>query len=94
MDECAKKCKGQMTTLSLIDLAELSETVPEKLGSFSTDTAALIKSDNYKQVSDARAGTREFATSSKIDQIDLVNFANKIGTDEAKELTEVLLSSI
>ncbi len=54
----------------------------------------FIKSDEYKKVSDARAGSREFASSSKIDQVDLVNFANKLGTEDAKELTKVLLSAV
>lgn len=94
VDKCAEKCQGQKTTLSVIDLAEISATVPSKLSAFSTDTAELIKGDNYKQVSDARVNTREFATSSKIDQIDLVNFANQIGTDEAKALSSALLSSV
>lgn len=92
--KCNERCQGQKTTLSVIDLAEISATVPSKLSAFSNDTAKLIKSDNYKQVSDARVNTREFAVKSKIDQIDLVNFANQIGTDEAKELADALLSSV
>lgn len=94
VDKCGEKCQGQKTTLSVIDLAEISATVPSKLSAFSDDTAELIKSDSYKQVSDARVNTREFAVKSKIDQIDLVNFANQIGTDEAKELSNALLSSV
>ena len=94
VDKCAEKCQGQKTTLSVIDLAEISATVPSKLAAFSNDTAELIKSDSYKQVSDARVNTREFATSSKIDQIDLVNFANQIGTEEAKALSQTLLSAV
>lgn len=94
VDKCAEKCPGQKTTLSVIDLAEISVTSPDKLSAFSNSTANLIKSNDYKKVSDARVSTREFATSSKIDQIDLVNFANHIGTTEAKELAKVLLSSV
>ena len=94
VNKCNEKCAGQKTTLSVIDLAEISQTVPSKLSAFSNNTAELIKHDNYKQVSDARAGSREFAIKSKIDQIDLVNFANQIGTDEAKELSKALLSSV
>lgn len=94
VEKCAEKCQGQKTTLSVIDLAEISVTAPNKLAAFSNNTAGLIKGDSYKQVSDARVATREFATSSKIDQIDLVNFANKIGTQEAKDLANVLLSSV
>ncbi len=92
--KCNEKCQGQKTTLSVIDLSEFSETVPKKLAAFSNGTKGLIKGDNYKQVSDARAGAREFAVKSKIDQIDLVNFANQIGTDEAKELSDTLLSAV
>ena len=94
VDECNRVCGGQKTTLSVIDLAEFSATVPDKLKGFSTSTTKLIKSDSFKTVSDARASTREFATSSRIDQIDLVNFANSIGTSESEELSKAVLSSV
>ena len=91
---CAQSCPGQKTTLSLIDLAELSHTVPAELADFSKDTTEMIKGDDYATISDARSSTREFAASSKIDQVDLVDFANRIGTDEAKELAEALKGAI
>lgn len=94
VSKCNEKCQGQKTTLSVTDLAEISATVPDKLSAFSGNTMGLIKSDGYKQVSDARVNTREFAVKSKIDQIDLVNFANQIGTDEAKQLSDALLSAV
>ena len=72
---CAKKCRGQQTTLSVIDLAEFSNTVPSKLKSWAESVSSLISSNQYQTVSDARYGAREFAQSSKIDQIDLINFA-------------------
>ncbi|WP_026489294.1 clostripain-related cysteine peptidase [Butyrivibrio sp. XBB1001] len=91
---CAQTCPGQKTTLSLIDLAELSQTVPSELADFSKDTSEMIKSNEYSAVSNARSSTREFASSSRIDQVDLVDFANRIGTDEAKELATALKGSI
>ena len=94
VDECNRKCPGQKTTLSVVDLAELAYTVPDKLTAFSQNTGTIIKSDDYKKVSDARAGCREFATSSGIDQIDLVHFANSIGTTESKALSDTLLSAV
>ncbi|MCR5215013.1 MAG: peptidase C11 [Eubacterium sp.] len=94
VDECNRVCAGQKTTLSVIDLAEFSQTVPSKLDDFSVDTTAIMENAEFKTVADARAGTREFATSSKIDQMDLVNFANSIGTDEAKELSDAVLSAV
>ncbi|WP_029231364.1 clostripain-related cysteine peptidase [Butyrivibrio sp. VCB2006] len=90
---CAQSCPGQKTTLSLIDLAELSQTVPAELADFSKNTSEMITSD-YATVSNARSSTREFATSSRIDQVDLVDLANRIGTDEAKELAEALKGAI
>ena len=93
VDECGRKCGGQKCTLAVIDLCELSQTVPSKMKEFSTDTASRIKED-YKTISDARVSTREFATSSQIDQIDLVNLTQKIGSDDAKALQETLLSAI
>ncbi len=91
---CAQKCRGQKATLSMTDLAELETTIPEKLAAFSEATGDLIQSDNYQQVSDARANCREFAISSKIDQIDLVDFADGIGTDAAKALSDTLLDAV
>ncbi len=90
---CAQTCPGQKTTLSLIDLCELTETVPSELADFSKDTSEKINSE-YKTVSDARSSTREFAASSRIDQVDLVDFANRMGTSESKELADALLGAI
>ena len=70
VERCNQKCKGQKTTLSIIDLAEFSNTVPEKLDSFSQSVSDSIQNKNYQNISDARYKTREFAQSSKIDQID------------------------
>ena len=90
---CAKSCAGQSATLSVIDLAELETTLPADLKDFSTRTSAQISSD-YKSVSNARSSAREFAASSRIDQVDLVSLANNLGTDEAKELAKTVLSAV
>ena len=91
---CNSKCPGQKTTLSLIDLAELSATVPDKLSAFAVNTSSLIESGNYQTVSDARSGAREYATSSKIDQIDLAAFAYRLGTPESEALAKALLGAV
>lgn len=91
---CDQKCKGQKTTLSIIDLAEFSNTVPDKLNSFAQSVSDKIINKEYEQVSDARYKTREFAQSSKIDQIDLVNFSENVGTPEGKELSKVLQNAV
>ena len=66
VDVCNQRCPGQKTTLSVVDLAELKATVPVELTDFARSTNELIKNKEYKQVSNARYNTREFAQSSKI----------------------------
>ena len=94
VDTCAQKCRGQATTPSVIDLAELEMTLPDALADFSKSTAKLIQGKQYQTVSDARSGTREFARSSQIDQVDLVHLAQNLGTAEGKALSKVLLSAV
>lgn len=92
---CAKKCPGQKATLSVTDLAEIAAVVPDKLNRFSTSTNALISDVNgYMAVSDARNHAKEFAQSSKLDQIDFIHFANLLNTAESKELAEALSSCV
>lgn len=81
-------------TLSLVDLAEFSETIPSRLTAFSKDISETIKSDDYQTVADARSVTREFSQSSKLDQIDLVDFCNHLDTDSAKDLSAALESAV
>ena len=92
--ECAKKCRGQKTTLSVIDLAEFSNTVPKDLSAFSKSISDKIANNDYKDISNARYSTREFAESTRIDQVDLVNLAENIGTPEAKALATSLKNAI
>ena len=91
---CKQKCRGQATTLSLIDLAEFANTVPSKIGTFSKSVSGLITNNEYKQVSDARNVTREFAQSSRIDQVDLVNLAQNMKTSEGEELAKALKGAV
>ncbi|MBR0163815.1 MAG: peptidase C11 [Lachnospiraceae bacterium] len=91
---CNVNCRGQKTTLSIIDLAELSHTVPEKLNAFSKSISALIRDKEYKTVSQARYQTREFAQNTRIDQVDLVHLAQNMGTPEGKELSSALQSAV
>ena len=94
VEVCAQQTRGQQTTLSIIDLAELSATVPEALSDFSEATLELINNDQYKAVSKARSSSKEFSVSSRIDQVDLVHLAKNIGGDEADALAEALLGAV
>jgi hypothetical protein len=84
------KTPNNQATLSLIDLAEFKGTVPQAFTAFAASTSELIDTDQFKRVSDARAGSKEFARSSQLNQIDLVHFADKINTSESKSFATVL----
>ncbi|MBP5353785.1 MAG: peptidase C11 [Lachnospiraceae bacterium] len=94
VSECKRRCNGQKTTLSVIDLAEFSNTIPGTLKNFAKSISNELSNDNYKKISDARAKTREFASSNRIDQVDLYDLAERIGTDEAKQLTAAIKSAV
>ena len=91
---CERQCRGQGTTLSVVDLAELQATIPNELKEFSVETNELIQNKEYKKVSTARSKTREFAQQTKIDQIDLVDFTKNLGTTESKSLAKALQSAV
>lgn len=94
VDASAIESAGAKATLSLTDLAELSGTVPAAFRSFSQATNALISADGYEQVASARSSARDFSSSQKINQIDLIHFAENLGTDEGDALCEALRGAI
>lgn len=91
---CKAKTPGQSATLSVVDLAEMEATVPSALSAFSKSTSGLLQNNGYKTIAAARSGAREFSASSKIDQVDLIDMSSRINTNEAKELTNALLSCV
>ena len=91
---CASKCRGQKTTLSLVDLAEFAYTVPDKLSDFAKSVSGKLKEKDYETVSKARAGTREFAQSTRIDQVDLTNLALNMNTKEGKALANAIQGAV
>ena len=90
----AQGASGQSATLSVVDLAELSATVPAAFKAFSVSISDTIADDGYSKISQARSNTREFARSTAIDQIDLVHFASNIGSAEAKTLSNAVLGAV
>ncbi|MBR3295405.1 MAG: peptidase C11 [Clostridia bacterium] len=91
---CSSQCRGQPATLSLVDLAELKATVPGPMNKFYSALAAKIKNKEYSTVSKVRANTKEYAKSSKSDQIDLVDFANKLNIAESADLVKALKGAV
>jgi hypothetical protein len=81
---------SSQTTLSLIDLAEFSGTVPAAFTSFAASTSELIENDAYSEVASARSGSRDFSTSTRINQIDLIHFAENLDTAESNALADAL----
>ena len=59
VETCAQKCRGQSTTLSVVDLAELETTLPEALSDFSQSTVQLLQGKQFQTVATARSGARE-----------------------------------
>ena len=77
-------------TLSVLDLAKMQGVVPQALRNFSTATTALIQGNNYRQVAEARSNARQFARQSRINQVDFIDFCDRLGTAEAKTLAAAL----
>lgn len=78
------------TTLSLIDLAELKGTVPGAFNDFASSTTELINTDQYKIVANARGQAREFAPSTGINQVDLIDLAENMQTPQGAALASAL----
>ena len=90
----AKRTRGDSTTLSVVDLAEAAGTVPEALDAFASTLNANIRGDQYIEIANARSATLEFASSTKIDQIDLIDFCTRINSKESNALADALRSVI
>ncbi len=84
---------GYKTTLSLTDLSEFEGTVPSALTNLGQALYTSVKTEQ-KKISAARSDTREFGSSSRLDQVDLVDFYEKLGTSEAKALSDAVRGSV
>ncbi|MBR7033647.1 MAG: peptidase C11 [Clostridia bacterium] len=91
---CAQQCRGQMATLSVVDLAELSKNVPDELKAFAKSTAEAISSNGFEEVSKARGDTREFGAENRLDQIDLVHLSLLLDTKDSRDLANALLGAV
>ncbi|MBN2221531.1 MAG: peptidase C11 [Vallitaleaceae bacterium] len=81
-------------TLSLVDLAELNASMSHEFSAFAKSTSDLIEQEEYKKVADSRSATKEFSPQSKLNQIDLIDFAKRLNTAESKEFANSLESAI
>ena len=94
----AQAGQGWSGTQSVVDLCELSYTVPDKLDAFGSSTTTLVESESdsgdYKTVSRARSDARCFGESAGVDQVDLVDFAERLGTAEGMALAKVVKDAV
>jgi len=89
-DVSKKNYPGCNTTLSIVDLAEFAGTVPDAFNDFSGEIGRMLDDKDYKTVADARADAREFGVSAKVNHIDVIDFAKKIGNKKANTLAKAL----
>ena len=89
-DVSRKNYPGCNTTLSVVDLAEFAGTVPDAFNAFSSEISGMLDNSEYKQVANARADAREFGVSAKVNHIDVIDFASKIGGTKANALVTAL----
>ena len=89
-DVSKKNYPGCNTTLSIVDLAEFAGTVPDAFNDFSGEISQMLDDNDYKQVADARADAREFGVSAKVNHIDVVDFASRVGGSKANALVKAL----
>ncbi len=82
------------TTLSVTDLSELDGIVSKRLAAFGTGLTQQLKDKDYASVANARISSREFSASSRLDQIDIVDFCNRLGSSESKKLAEAVRSAV
>ena len=94
IDDYVKMSGESQTTLSMMDLAELHGTVPAAFTAFASATSDLISNNEFTKVADARSGSKDFSTSSKINQIDLIHFAQNLATPEATALADALTGCV
>lgn len=94
VNKCATDARGQDATLSVTDLAEFTKTAPAVLDSFSTSTTEIINNDGYASVAKARAGAKEYASSSRIDQVDMTDLAMNLNSDSSRALADCILSAV
>ena len=86
----AQSAPSSSATLSLTDLAELSGTVPKTFTAFSKATGTLIENDGFTTVANARSAAKDFSTSTRINQVDLIHFAENMKTQESTALATAL----
>ena len=91
---CTRRTPSAQVTLSLVDLAQLEGTVPPVFTAFSSSMNQMLDAGNYSSLADARSGARQFSVSSRINQVDLVDLALRVGNEDAQQLADAVRACV
>jgi hypothetical protein len=89
---CRTTVPREITTLSIIDLVVLNNEVDDAFKIFATSADEQLDAD-YKIISNARGDSREF-NRSRLDQVDLIDLAQNIGSPDSLDLISALKKAI
>ena len=89
-DFIAKSSQRDKTSLSIVDLAEFDATVPSALTAFAKTITSSVQADGFRTILNARSSSKEFAQTTKIDQVDLVHFCENVNSKEARDLISAI----
>lgn len=85
---------GAEITQSLIDLGELVYTIKEPFKTLSNSINTKLDNEEYNDIAIARSNTKEFSKDSRLDQIDLVDFANRLDVEGSSQLVKAVKSAV
>lgn len=89
-----QKASGAEVTQSLIDLGELVYTIKEPFKTLSNSINTKLDNNDYDSIAIARSNTKEFSKQSRLDQIDLVDFANRLDVEGSSQLISAVKSAV
>lgn len=94
ISHCKTDSPGSPATLSLIDLKKMAGSCYSKFNAFAQSINLMVSNNDYRAVSAARANAKEFSPSNRLDQVDLINFLEKLDSKEARSLASALKGAI
>lgn len=92
IDDYISDCNQESAaaSLTLIDLKDFNNLVVPSMVSFSESLDSHLSNGGYSDISRARVASREFCS----DEIDLMEFAARINSDESNKLIDSLKTSV
>lgn len=91
--DCHRTAETNVSTLSVIDLCDFNNLVRPAMTEFFSYVDELINSGKYSCVAKAAAATRSFGGSDS-GMLDLMEFAERIGSDKGNQLVDALKNTV